>query len=103
MDDGTTTPCDTLDLRGLKCPLPVLHARRLVASSNNLGDARSLATHPATTTHMRIGPDARARLGIGDGVIRLSVGLEDPADLIEDLEFAVGCLDGHGDTERAAE
>ncbi|MFT8764773.1 MAG: PLP-dependent transferase, partial [Gluconobacter potus] len=51
-----------------------------------LGDARSLATHPATTTHMRVSAEERARLGITDGAIRLSVGLEDPADLIDDLK-----------------
>jgi O-succinylhomoserine sulfhydrylase len=58
---------------------------RLIALSNNLGDSKSLATHPATTTHMRIGPEERARQGITDGAIRLSVGLEDVADLTEDL------------------
>ena len=63
----------------------------LIAVSNNLGDSKSLATHPATTTHFRIGAEERARLGIGDGVIRLSVGLEDPDDLVEDLYRA---LDG---------
>lgn len=60
-------------------------ALKLVDISNNLGDAKSLITHPATTTHYRIGADERARLGIGDGVLRLSVGLEDPADLEDDL------------------
>jgi O-succinylhomoserine sulfhydrylase len=70
----------------------VMNAFRLVAVSNNLGDSKSLATHPATTTHMRIGPEERARSGITDGVIRLSVGLEDPADLIEDLDQALGRL-----------
>ena len=62
---------------------------RLIAVSNNLGDTKSLATHPATTTHMRIGAEERARLGIADGVIRLSVGLEDVADLREDLARAL--------------
>jgi len=62
-----------------------MNAFGIVAVSNNLGDSKSLATHPATTTHMRIGADERARLGITEGVIRLSVGLEDPQDLIEDL------------------
>ncbi|CAH2600581.1 O-succinylhomoserine sulfhydrylase [Rhodovastum atsumiense] len=69
----------------------VLNGLRLVRVSNNLGDAKSLATHPATTTHMRIGPEERERLGITDGVIRLSVGLEDVEDLKEDLARA---LDG---------
>ncbi len=62
-----------------------MNALRLIAISNNLGDTKSLATHPATTTHMRIGPEERHRLGISDGVIRLSVGLEDPSDLCADL------------------
>ncbi|WP_215746527.1 O-succinylhomoserine sulfhydrylase [Gluconobacter sp. P1C6_b] len=63
-----------------------MNAFRVIAISNNLGDARSLATHPATTTHMRVSEEERARLGITDGAIRLSVGLEDPADLIDDLK-----------------
>ena len=49
----------------------------LIAISNNLGDSKSMVTHPATTTHMKIGAEERARLGITDGVVRLSVGLED--------------------------
>ncbi|MEO8713383.1 MAG: O-succinylhomoserine sulfhydrylase [Acetobacteraceae bacterium] len=71
-----------------------LNALRLIAVSNNLGDAKSLVTHPATTTHMRIGAEERARLGITDGVIRLSVGLEDVEDLADDLARA---LDAAGD------
>jgi O-succinylhomoserine sulfhydrylase len=67
----------------------VLNALRLIAISNNLGDARSMVTHPATTTHMRIGAEERARLGITDGVIRLSVGLEDVRDLSADLAAAL--------------
>jgi O-succinylhomoserine sulfhydrylase len=67
----------------------VLDALRLIRVSNNLGDSKSLATHPATTTHMRIGAEERAKLGISDGLIRLSVGLEDPADLTEDLAQAL--------------
>jgi O-succinylhomoserine sulfhydrylase len=67
----------------------VQNALRLIALSNNLGDSKSLATHPATTTHMRIGAEERARLGITDGVIRLSVGLEHPADLMQDLAQAL--------------
>ncbi len=78
-----------------------MNALELVDVSNNLGDSKSLATHPATTTHMRVGPEERARLGIGDGTVRLSVGLEDVADLIEDLAIA---LDAVGAAEaRAAE
>jgi O-succinylhomoserine sulfhydrylase len=60
-------------------------ALKLVRISNNLGDAKSLITHPATTTHLRIGPEARAELGITDGMVRLSCGLEHPDDICEDL------------------
>ncbi len=66
-----------------------MNAFRLIAVSNNLGDSKSLATHPATTTHMRIGAEERAKLGITDGVIRLSVGLEDVEDLKDDLAQAL--------------
>ncbi len=69
----------------------VMNRFKLIAISNNLGDSKSLATHPATTTHMKITPEDRARLGISDGVIRLSVGLEDVADIEDDLAQA---LDG---------
>ena len=67
----------------------ILNALRLVDISNNLGDAKSLATHPATTTHQRVPADERARLGIGEGLIRLSVGLEDVEDLKADLAQAL--------------
>ncbi|WP_022721849.1 O-succinylhomoserine sulfhydrylase [Rhodopseudomonas sp. B29] len=67
----------------------VLNALKLVKISNNLGDAKSLVTHPATTTHQRLKPEARAELGISDGFIRLSVGLEHKDDLIEDLLAAL--------------
>lgn len=65
------------------------NALRLISISNNLGDAKSLITHPATTTHKNLSQEARAELGITDGMVRLSVGLEDPDDLIEDLEKAL--------------
>jgi O-succinylhomoserine sulfhydrylase len=67
----------------------VMNGFRLVALSNNLGDSKSLATHPATTTHMRIGEQERARLGITDGVIRVSIGLEDVEDIKDDLRQAL--------------
>jgi O-succinylhomoserine sulfhydrylase len=67
----------------------VMNAFQLIAISNNLGDSKSLVTHPATTTHLRIGETERAKLGISDGVIRLSVGLEDPEDLKDDLRRAL--------------
>jgi O-succinylhomoserine sulfhydrylase len=70
----------------------VMNALQVVDISNNLGDAKSLVTHPGTTTHRRLTPQARAAVGITDGTIRLSVGLEDPADLVEDLEAALASL-----------
>ncbi len=65
------------------------NALSLVDISNNLGDAKSLLTHPATTTHQRLSGDERAKLGITDGLVRLSVGLEDADDLIDDLAAAL--------------
>jgi O-succinylhomoserine sulfhydrylase len=62
---------------------------KLIRISNNLGDAKSLITHPATTTHQRLGPEQRAELGIGDGLVRLSVGLEHPDDIVEDVLTAL--------------
>jgi O-succinylhomoserine sulfhydrylase len=67
-------------------------ALKLVRISNNLGDAKSLITHPATTTHQRIGPAARAELGISDGLVRLSCGLEHPDDVVEDLLAALDAV-----------
>jgi O-succinylhomoserine sulfhydrylase len=64
-------------------------ALKLVKISNNLGDAKSLITHPATTTHQRLTPAARAELGISDGLVRLSCGLEHPDDIVEDLVTAL--------------
>jgi O-succinylhomoserine sulfhydrylase len=69
----------------------VLDALSLIDISNNLGDAKTLVTHPASTTHHRIGPEVRAQMGVTDGVIRVSVGLEDPADLQADLDQALRC------------
>jgi O-succinylhomoserine sulfhydrylase len=66
-----------------------LDALRLIDISNNLGDAKSLITHPATTTHQRLPQAERDLLGIGESLVRLSVGLEDPQDVIEDLEQAL--------------
>jgi O-succinylhomoserine sulfhydrylase len=80
----------TFELAGGKAAaFRMMNAFRLIAVSNNLGDSKSLATHPATTTHMRIGAEERARLGITDGVVRLSVGLEDVADIKDDLAQAL--------------
>jgi O-succinylhomoserine sulfhydrylase len=66
-----------------------LNALKLARISNNLGDAKSLVTHPATTTHQRLKPEARAELGISEGFIRFSAGLEHANDLIEDFYAAL--------------
>ena len=71
-----------------------LDALELIDISNNLGDSKSLATQPASTTHQKIGADARALLGIGDGLVRFSVGLEAEADLRADLEHALAAAGG---------
>jgi O-succinylhomoserine sulfhydrylase len=67
----------------------VLDKLRIVDISNNLGDSKTLITHPATTTHRAIGPEGRASIGLGDGVVRISVGLEGTEDLIGDLDQAL--------------
>jgi O-succinylhomoserine sulfhydrylase len=66
-----------------------LNALKLARISNNLGDSKSLVTHPATTTHQRLTPEARSELGISEGLIRFSAGLEHRDDLIEDLQVAL--------------
>jgi O-succinylhomoserine sulfhydrylase len=66
-----------------------VNALELIDISNNLGDAKSLITHPATTTHQRLGAEARAGLGVTDSTLRLSVGLEDAEDLCEDIAQAL--------------
>ncbi len=67
-------------------------ALKLIRISNNLGDAKSLVTHPATTTHQRLTPTQRAELGIGDGLVRVSVGLEHPDDIVEDVLAALEAM-----------
>ena len=80
----------TFDVEGGKdAAFRAMNAFRLIKVSNNLGDSKSLATHPATTTHMRIGQAERDRLGIKDGTIRVSVGLEDAEDIADDLVRAL--------------
>ncbi len=74
----------------------LLNALRIVLISNNLGDAKSIITHPATTTHQRLSEDKRAALGISDGLLRLSVGLEDADDLIADLTQAATAMQDGG-------
>ena len=75
-----------LEIKGGKAgAFRFLNALKLIGITNNLGDAKSLITHPTTTTHQRLTPEQRAELGIGDGLVRLSVGLEHVDDLMEDV------------------
>ncbi len=75
---------------GKKAAFSFMNGLRIITISNNLGDAKSLVTHPATTTHSNIAADARQALGITDGTVRLSVGLESIADLEHDITQALG-------------
>jgi O-succinylhomoserine sulfhydrylase len=95
---GTVVTCEIAG--GKAAAFRVMNALKLIRISNNLGDSKSLATHPATTTHLRIGEAERSRLGITDGVVRFSIGLEDPIDLEADLAQALATL---GQSARAAE
>jgi O-succinylhomoserine sulfhydrylase len=79
-----------LDVKGGKdAAFRFMNALRLIRISNNLGDAKSLVTHPSTTTHQRFAPELRAEMGISDGLVRLSVGLEHREDLLADLVTAL--------------
>ena len=72
--------------------MALLNALELIDISNNIGDSRSLMTHPASTTHHSVGPEARADMGVDEGMLRLNVGLEDADDLIEDLDKALTAI-----------
>jgi O-succinylhomoserine sulfhydrylase len=74
---------------GQEAAFRFLNALNIVVISNNLGDAKSIITHPTTTTHQRLTNEQRAVLGITPGLVRLSVGIEDPEDLIADLTQAL--------------
>jgi len=91
MDDGG--PLVAFEVKGGKlAAFRFLNALKLVLISNNLGDAKSLITHPATTTHQRLDPELRATLGITDGALRLSAGIEDLEDLKADLAQALEAI-----------
>ena len=79
---------------GKRAAFAFLNALRLIRISNNLGDSKSLATHPATTTHQRLTPDLRADLGIGDGLVRISLGIESGRDLAADIAQALAAARG---------
>jgi len=85
----------TFDVAGGKAAaFRLANALKIVKISNNLGDAKSLVTHPATTTHQRLTPEARALIGVGEGLLRLSVGLEDTDDLLDDLARGLSAARG---------
>ena len=88
MDDFGSIICLYIE-GGKAAAFNFMNAFELIDISNNLGDAKSLATHPATTTHQRLEEEERLRLGITDGLVRISVGLEDTDDIKEDLEQAL--------------
>jgi O-succinylhomoserine sulfhydrylase len=77
---------------GREQAMALLNALALIDISNNIGDSRSLMTHPASTTHHGVGPDVRAEMGIEEGMLRINIGLEDPQDLIEDLDQALSAV-----------
>ncbi|CAN0654141.1 O-succinylhomoserine sulfhydrylase [Nitratireductor aquimarinus] len=91
MKGGSTLLCVELK-GGKKEAFAFENALKIFQISNNLGDAKSLITHPATTTHKNLSDEARAELGIGDGTLRISVGLEDGDDLIADVERALDAV-----------
>lgn len=84
-----TFALDCPDDKAKQRAFEVLDKLQLIDISNNLGDAKSLVTHPATTTHRAMGPEGRAAIGLGDGVVRISVGLEGTEDLIADIDRAL--------------
>ena len=92
MSGGGTVVTFELDApegKGKQRAFEVLDKLAMIDISNNLGDAKTLITHPATTTHRAMGPQGRAAIGLGDGVVRISVGLEGTEDLIADLDRAL--------------
>ena len=83
----------SLDLKGGQAAaFRFLNALEIVTISNNLGDAKSIITHPTTTTHQRLSEDQRMDLGITPGLVRLSVGIEDADDLVGDLMQALDAV-----------
>ena len=79
----------SLDLGSQRAAFAFLNALEVAVISNNLGDAKTIVTHPATTTHSRLSEETRKELGIGPGLVRVSAGLEDPEDLVDDMLTAV--------------
>jgi O-succinylhomoserine sulfhydrylase len=84
-----TGPIFAFDVETRERAFALLDALRLIDISNNIGDAKTLMCHPASTTHANMGEEARAEMGVTDGLIRINVGLEDIADLTEDMDRAL--------------
>lgn len=83
----------SLDIKGGQdAAFRFLNGLEIILISNNLGDSKSLVTHPTTTTHQRLSPAQRAELGITDGLVRISIGLEDESDLLADINHALARL-----------
>ena len=74
---------------GIDCGRKFLNSMKMISFSANLGDTRSIATHPASTTHSKLSADERETVGITDGLIRVSVGLEHISDIIADIDQAI--------------
>ena len=85
-----TGPIFAFDVGTRAHAFEILDALELIDISNNIGDARSLMCHPASTTHANMGDEARAEMGVTEGLLRINVGLEDIADIIEDTDQALG-------------
>lgn len=91
MSGGSTMICFEVE-GGKSSAFKFINALETIQISNNLGDAKSLITHPATTTHKNLSDEDRAEVGITDGTLRLSVGLEHQDDLLEDIQMALDCI-----------
>lgn len=85
-------PIFSFILEDRKQAMALLNALELIDISNNIGDAKTLLCHPASTTHHNMGPQGRAEAGVEEGMLRINVGLEDPQDLIEDLDQALAAV-----------
>ena len=88
MSDAGSIVCFEIE-GGIKQAFKVMNAFKLIDISNNLGDAKSLVTHPASTTHQRLSQEERDAVGVTDGLVRISVGLEDIEDIMEDIDQAL--------------
>lgn len=87
--DGAGGTMVAVDLGSKEAAFAAMNRMQIFQISNNLGDAKSIVTHPATTTHQRLSEDVRAGLGITPGLLRLSIGIEHPEDLIADFRQAL--------------